>query len=359
MEYRYLGKTGLKVSIISFGNMVNHWGDKPQETNDAIVAKCLEYGINFFDSAESYGGGKAEVILGQSFQNLKLNRKDLVISTKLFFGAGGTFAKPHPNNRGLSRKKVIEGAKASLKRMQLDYVDIIFAHRYDFHTPLEEVCRAFSWLIENEYALYWGTSDWSADQISQAITLCESLGLHPPACEQPNYNMLVRDKFEKEYGQVFARFQYGSTVWSPLAMGILSGRYNDGTAPEAGRFTNDPTYKDTVLNQFFSPEKKDKSIKILQDIKALAEEMGYTQPALAIAWALVNKDVSTLILGFSKLQYVDENLKALEIYKKWNKELEAKIEAILKNAPQLDMDFRNFAPLTSRRQVSLNQKITE
>ena len=158
----------------------------------------------------------------------------------------------------------------------MEYVDIIYAHRYDFQTPLEETCKAFSWVIDHNLALYWGTSEWSADQISEAILLCEKLGLHAPVVEQPNYNMLVREKFEKEYGPIFERFKYGSTCWSPLAMGILSGRYNNGIPPDDSRFITDPTYKDFALNMFFSPDKKEKSIQTLKKLKTFAESIGYT-----------------------------------------------------------------------------------
>lgn len=170
MEYRYLGNSGLKVSILSFGNMVNHINDNPQKNHDEIIAKLLEWGVNFFDTAEVYSHGKAEIYLGQSFKNLKVKREDIVVTTKIYFGEDGLSGKVlGPNSQGLSRKKIIEGTKASLKKLQLDYVDVIFAHRYDESTPLEETVRAFSWLIDQGLAFYWGTSEWNADQITDAI----------------------------------------------------------------------------------------------------------------------------------------------------------------------------------------------
>jgi aryl-alcohol dehydrogenase-like predicted oxidoreductase len=187
MEYRYLGNTGIKVSAISFGNMVNHLAEDAQGSLNAIVAKCLEYGVNFFDTAEAYAGGLAETQLGQAFKDLNVRREDIVVSTKLFFGVNSIFTSSNipVNGLGLSRKHIVEGTKSSLKRLQLDYVDIIFAHRYDQNTPLEEVVRAFSWIIDQGLAFYWGTSEWNSDQIGEAILFARAHGLHEPVSEQP------------------------------------------------------------------------------------------------------------------------------------------------------------------------------
>ena len=267
MEYRYLGNTGMKVSVLGFGNMVNHINDDPQKNHDEIISKLLEWGVNFFDTAETYSYGKAETYLGQSFKNLNIKREDIVVTTKLFFGTDGLLSGkiPTPNHVGLSRKHIVEGTKASLKRLQLDYVDVIYAHRYDCETPLEEVVRAFSWVIDQGHAFYWGTSEWTADQITEAITYARAHGLHAPVTEQPQYNMLHRERFEKEYETVFGKFNYGSTVWSPLASGILTGRYNNGELAE-GRYTtpsNVSQFKDLVWETYFSAEKKEKNVKAL------------------------------------------------------------------------------------------------
>eukprot|EP00347_Sterkiella_histriomuscorum_P004330 403360855 len=290
MEYRYLGNTGIKVSAISFGNMVNHMNDDPQANTNEIVGKCLEWGINFFDTAEVYSSGMAEVYLGQSFIDLKVRREDIVVTTKLFFGTLG-FMKTDPflvNSTGLSRKHIIEGTKASLKRLQMEYVDVIYAHRYDDNTPLEETVKAFSWVIDQGLAFYWGTSEWTADQIAAAIEYAKAHGLHAPVTEQPQYNMLVRERFEKEYETIYQKYNYGTTVWSPLAQGILTGRYQDGVIQD-GRFTHDPAFM-FIFNMYFSPDKKDKTIKQLKALADLAKELGYTQIQLALAWALVSKD---------------------------------------------------------------------
>eukprot|EP00347_Sterkiella_histriomuscorum_P010088 403338722 len=358
MEYRYLGSTGIKVSAISFGNMVNHYASDPQSSTNEIIQKCLEWGINFFDTAESYSAGMAEVYLGQAFKDLNVRREDVVVTTKLYFGTDDSFGKmacPQVNAVGLSRKHIIEGTKASLQRLQMNYVDVIYAHRYDDDVPLEETCRAFSWVIEKGYAFYWGTSEWNQDQIVDAIQYCRAHGLHEPVTEQPQYNMLVRDRFEKEYESVFSKFGYGSTVWSPLASGILSGRYNDGNIPEDSRMHQDFRVAGLLTWRYFGP-KKEGTVKMLKAIEALSQELGYTQAQVAIAWALASKDVSTLILGFSKVSYVDENLKALELYKKWTPEIEKKIEAILGNGPQPTMSMRSFKFNKTRRHIAVFEK---
>lgn len=287
----------------------------------------------------------AEVYLGQAFKDLKVKREDIVISTKLFFGSEGFFlGQKSPNSIGLSRKHIIEGIKASLKRLQMDYVDVIFAHTYDHDTPIEEVVRAFSWVIDQGLAFYWGTSGWNADHTTEAIQFARAHGLHEPVTEQCQYNMLVRDSFEKDYESLFAKYKYGSTVWSPLGQGVLTGRYNDGNIPE-GRFTFESSFKsikDMVMNFFFSPEKKEKSLEILKALAELSKELGFSQTQVAIAWALANRDASTLILGFSKASYIDENMKALELYKKWTPELEKRIGEILNNQPQPSVNGRTF-----------------
>lgn len=210
------------------------------------VKRCLEHGINFIDTAEMYGFGEAETLLGNSLKELNVKREEIVISTKLFWGPhkGGPldhfqyYTKMGLNQSGVSRKHIIEGTRNCLKRLQLDYVDIIFSHRPDFNTPLEETCRAFSWIIDQGYAFYWGTSEWDADLIVEAIQICQRLNLHPPVVEQCQYNLLTRDKMEKEYRSLFEKYKYGTTVWSPLAQGFLSGRYNDGNIPDDSRVKN-------------------------------------------------------------------------------------------------------------------------
>lgn len=232
MEYRYLGNSGLKVSVLSFGNWLNSNKQEDYElTRDAIKA-CYENGVNFFDTAEIYGFGSAEEQMGKAFKELNLKREDLVVSTKLFK------IGDKPNDLFLSRKHIIEGINNSLKRLQLDYVDVVFCHRPDYETPLEETCKALNSVIEQGKAFYWGTSEWPADRIAKAIEICERLNLHKPIVEQCEYSMLVRDNFEKNYRRLFAEYRYGTTIWSPLAGGILAGKYNDGNIPAGSRYDN-------------------------------------------------------------------------------------------------------------------------
>lgn len=225
MIYRYLGNSGLKVSLLGYGNWLNSNSKENYELTRDSIKKCYDAGINFFDTAEIYGFGEAETQMGQAFQELKLKRESIVVSTKIFKIGDGV------NDNFMSRKHIVEGLKNSLKRLQLDYVDVVFSHRPDFQTPLEETCRAFSWLIDQGLSLYWGTSEWPASRITEAFGLCEKYNLHKPICEQPQYNMLVRERFEKEYKNIFQTYLYGSTIWSPLAGGILTGKYNDGNFP--------------------------------------------------------------------------------------------------------------------------------
>ena len=225
MEYRYLGPTGLKVSVVGWGNWVNNSNDKL--TVDSVKF-CLEHGINFFDTAEAYGLGEGEISLGKAFKQLKVQREKIVVSTKIYY------CGMDPNDSFLSRKHIIEGVKNSLKRLQLDYVDIVFCHRYDKYTPLEETCRAMNYLIDKGMAFYWGTSHWSASQIMEAYKICDKLNLIPPVVEQAHYNMMVRERMENEYRDLFQRYKMGTTIFSPLESGIFAGRYLNGI-PEDSR----------------------------------------------------------------------------------------------------------------------------
>eukprot|EP00352_Strombidinopsis_acuminata_P006526 CAMPEP_0176378680 /NCGR_PEP_ID=MMETSP0126-20121128/29803_1 /TAXON_ID=141414 ORGANISM="Strombidinopsis acuminatum, Strain SPMC142" /NCGR_SAMPLE_ID=MMETSP0126 /ASSEMBLY_ACC=CAM_ASM_000229 /LENGTH=263 /DNA_ID=CAMNT_0017741105 /DNA_START=39 /DNA_END=830 /DNA_ORIENTATION=+ len=251
MTYRYLGNTGLKVSVLGYGNWINSDNEKAYELTRDSIKKCFEAGINYYDTAEAYGMGSAETLMGRAFTELGYNRKDFVVSTKIFTVGKG------PNDRFLSRKHIIEGTRNSLKRLQMDYVDIVFCHRPDYETPLEETCRAMSWLIDQNMCFYWGTSEWSAARIQQAIGICDKLNLHPPVVEQPQYNMLCRENFESTLADSFSQHGYGTTIWSPLCSGLLTGKYNDGTIPEGSRFAETP-YMMFKYNEYFGNEDKKK-----------------------------------------------------------------------------------------------------
>jgi len=358
MEYRNLGPTGLKVSIISYGAYMfqqhfNRTFPNAEEGTYETVKKALELGINFFDTAEVYASGESEINLGKVFKKLGVNREDIVVSTKVFFGSKGMkmmgFPDPGPNGKGLSRKHIIEGTEASLKRLQLDYVDVIFCHRYDPETPLEETCRAFHTLIEKGKTFYWGTSEWSSTEIASAIEICERLNLHKPVVEQPQYNMIYRERFEVEYASLFQKYGYGTTVWSPLAGGLLTGKYLDQSAE--GRYSAMPEdFKSrTQFNKFFAPEKLEGTKKLFKEFEEIATSLGGTIPQLALAWVLKNKDVSTALVGFSSVKQVEENAKAVEIYQKLTPEIEKKLEELLSNKPNPGMDSKNGKPLPSRR----------
>ncbi|KAI8333556.1 NADP-dependent oxidoreductase domain-containing protein [Chlamydoabsidia padenii] len=252
MEYRYLGNSGLKISALSLGSWITF------EQATEIVKTSLDLGINHFDVAESHSGGQGEIDLGLALRNQKgLRRSDFVISTKVFWGGKG------PNDRGLSRKHVFEGTVACLQRLQLDYVDVLYAQRPDPDTPMEEVVRAFNWCIDKGMALYWGTSEWPAYMITEAMMIAKQLQLIAPITESPQYNMLNRERVEKEYCPMYSQYKLGICTWSPLASGLLTGKYNDGTIPP---FTRLAIQDHPVINRlrvgYYSDEGKRKLEKI-------------------------------------------------------------------------------------------------
>jgi len=257
MEYRYLGPTGLKVSVVSWGNWINNAND--QLTVDSVKF-CLDHGINFFDTAELYGFGVAETSLGKALKQLNVQREKIVVSTKIF-----TIGRD-PNDSFLSRKHIIEGLRNSLKRLQLDYVDVVYCHRYDRYTPLEETCRAMDWVINQGLAHYWGTSQWSASQIMEAYKICDKLNLISPVVEQSNYNMMVRDRIEGELRDLFNRYRMGATIWSPLESGILAGRYLNGI-PDDSRYKLNSAIAGNDMKQYIDNKKEwDEKLLKLKDI---------------------------------------------------------------------------------------------
>eukprot|EP01127_Copromyxa_protea_P005763 TRINITY_DN15622_c0_g1_i1.p1 TRINITY_DN15622_c0_g1~~TRINITY_DN15622_c0_g1_i1.p1 ORF type:complete len:367 (-),score=98.76 TRINITY_DN15622_c0_g1_i1:65-1141(-) len=348
MIYRYLGGTGLKVSVFSYGNWVNSHNAAAEEEQTKIIKRAFELGVNYFDTAEIYGYGTAETLLGTALAELGCKRSDIVVSTKLFKIGDG------PNESFMSRKHIIEGLQNSLQRLKLDYVDIVFSHRPDFHTPIEETCRAFHTLVEQGKALYWGTSEWPIEMILEAIHFCDKHNLHKPVVEQCQYNAFVRTRMEKEYEWIFDKYKYGTTIWSPLASGILSGKYNTGEIPKDSRLDTNQQVKYMVWPTYFGTEEKTKNtLRTLQGLEALAKEQGYTQAQLALAWAVANPDTSTCLLGASRVEQFEENVKALELLNLWNKDLEEKVEAILQNTPETSLDFKTWKPRKGRRQAAL------
>lgn len=355
MEYRLLGPTGLKVSILSYGTymMKDHFSRSYSSAEEGVyetVKKALESGINFFDTAEVYAAGQSEIDLGNAFKKLKVNREDIVVSAKIYFGSKGFGINAGINKNGLSRKHIIEGLNASLKRLQLEYVDVVFCHRYDYETPLEETCRAFHTVIESGKSFYWGTSEWSATQIAEAIQLCERLNLHKPVVEQPQYNMMHRERFEVEYASLFEKYRYGTTTWGPLNAGLLTGRYLNEDKDEGRVSKVDDGWKNMLhFGEYFAPDKIEKTRKMFKEFEEIAKGLGGTLPQLALAWVLRNKDVSTAIIGFSSLAHLEENIKAVEIYKKFTPEIDKRLEELIGNKPNPGMDWKNSKPLPSRR----------
>ncbi len=232
MEYRRLGKSGLQVSALSFGAWVTFGKQADVDVALEMMQVAKDAGVNFFDNAEAYENGEAEVVMGAAIKRAGWKRSDLVVSTKIFWGGDG------PNDSGLSRKHIVEGTDAALARLQMDYVDLIFCHRPDIHTPIEETVRAMSYIVNSGKAFYWGTSEWSAAQITEAYGIARREHLVPPSMEQPQYNMLIRERVEKEYAHLYEEFGLGTTIWSPLASGFLTGKYNDGI-PEGSRLSLD------------------------------------------------------------------------------------------------------------------------
>jgi voltage-dependent potassium channel beta subunit len=330
MEYRSLGRSGLKISALSFGAWVTFGDQVSEDVAAACMKAAYDAGVNFFDNAEAYAGGRAEIMMGDIIKKAGWRRADLVISTKIFWGGRGV------NDRGLSRKHILEGTEAALRRLQMDYVDLIFCHRPDAETPLEETVRAMNQLIQQGKAFYWGTSEWSAREIAEAIHIARREHLIPPSMEQPQYNMFTRDRVEREYAPLYRDFGLGTTVWSPLAGGLLTGKYEKGIPP--GTRASLPGYE--WLRERFQGGQAEAKLEKAGRLRAIAAELETTPAQLALAWCLKNQNVSSVITGASRPEQVAENMKAAEAVDRLTPEIMERIETILGNAPAPDPDFR-------------------
>jgi voltage-dependent potassium channel beta subunit len=330
MEYRNLGTSGLKLSALSLGAWVTYGGQVGEKIALECMTAAYEAGVNFFDNAEAYAQGNAEIVMGDVVKKTGWKRSDLVISTKIFWGGKG------PNNSGLSRKHIFEGTHAALKRLQMDYVDLIFCHRPDLYTPIEETVWAMNQVIQQGKALYWGTSEWNATQIMEAYGIARREHLIPPTMEQPQYNMFHREKVEKEFASLYTSIGLGTTIWSPLASGLLTGKYNQGI-PEGTRVTL-PGYE-WLRNQFESEEAR-KNIEKVKLLMPIAADLGINTAQLALAWCLKNPHVSTVITGASRAEQVHENMKALDLVPLISAEVIERIEAVLANKPEPADDWR-------------------
>lgn len=331
MEYRFLGNSGLKVSVLSFGAWVTFGEQADVDLAHDCMNIAYEAGVNFFDNAEAYESGEAEKIMGRVIRKAGWNRSDLVLSTKIFWGGDG------PNESGLSYKHIMEGTRAALGRMQTDYVDLIYCHRPDKHTPIEETVRAMNQVIREGKAFYWGTSEWSAGQIREAYHIARREKLQPPAMEQPQYNMFHRDRVEREYRRLYEEIGLGTTIWSPLASGLLTGKYNDGI-PEGSRLSLDKY--DWLRKNLLESESGRRKLQKVKELVPVAEDLGISMPQLALAWCLKNPNVSTVITGASKPEQVEQNMQALDAVPKLTPEVMERIEGILDNAPEPEKDFR-------------------
>jgi voltage-dependent potassium channel beta subunit len=329
LEFRRLGRSGLQVSALSLGAWVTMGGQIGEETAYQCMVAAYEAGVNFFDNAEAYARGNAEIVMGNVIKKIGWKRSDLVISTKIFWGGDG------PNDCGLSRKHIFEGTHASLRRLQMDYVDLIFCHRPDKHTPIEETVWAMHQVVQQGKALYWGTSEWSAAQIMEAYGIARREHLVPPLMEQPEYNMFTRQRVEREYASLYETIGLGTTIWSPLASGLLTGKYNDGI-PEGTRMTLEGY---GWLKKWFESAETKQNIEKVKQLGALARELNISLAQLALAWCLKNPNVSTVITGASRVEQVDENMKALDIVAFLDANLMERIEEILQNKPEPEEDF--------------------
>ena len=300
MEYRTLGSSGLKVSALSFGS----WVTFVFQLDESTATKCMDYayneGVNFFDNAEAYANGKSEKLMGNIIKKLKWTRDTYIVSSKVFWGG------ENPTQRGLCKKHINDACNAALKRMKVDYLDLFYCHRPDPDTPILETVYAMNDLITQGKIMYWGTSEWSAKEIEEAFKLCNDYNLRCPTMEQPQYNILHRDRMEKEYESLFKKYSLGTTIWSPLASGLLTGKYNDGI-PSKSRF-NVKGY------EWLSEEIKNTDFKKIKEVGKIAKSLNITQSQLAIIWCLNNKNVSSVILGASNIEQLKENLESINIY---------------------------------------------
>jgi voltage-dependent potassium channel beta subunit len=320
VDYRRLGRAGIKLSALSLGAWVTYGGQVGEDVAKECMAAAYDAGVNFFDNAEAYAGGNAEIVMGNVIKQLGWRRESIVVSTKIFWGGDG------PNDRGLSHKHIIEGVNSALKRLQLDYVDLVFCHRPDPETPIEETVRAMDIIIKQGKAFYWGTSEWSAAEIMRADGIARQYGLTPPSMEQPQYNMFTRERIEQEYVPLYDELGYGTTIWSPLASGLLTGKYNSGI-PADSRATIQGY--EWLREQAQSEER----IAIVRQLVPIADELGCTLAQLGLAWCLKNPHVSTVITGASNAKQVIENMRALEVAPQLTNEIMQRIEAILGNNP--------------------------
>lgn len=322
MLYRRLGKSGVQVSVLSFGSWITFGSQIEDSVSESLMHYAYDKGVNFFDNAEVYGHGQSEIVMGNILKKANWDRSSYLVSSKAYFGRGGKL----PNQTGLSRKHLFEACNEALIRLQLDYIDLFYAHRPDKNTPIEETVWAMNHLIQQGKILYWGTSEWSAQEIMEAHTVAKDYRLIGPTMEQPQYNMFTRDKVEVEYNQIYKTMGLGTTIWSPLASGLLTDKYLDNTPTDSRLTRIELTWlKEKVLTE--------SNINKTRKLNEIALRIGIPLSNLAIAWCAQNPNVSTVILGASKLNQLKENLEAIHAIPLLTDEVNKHIEAILENKP--------------------------
>ncbi|MFP4373006.1 MAG: potassium channel beta subunit family protein [Spirochaetaceae bacterium] len=327
MEYRRLGRAGLQVSALSFGSWVTFSNQLQVDNAKKCMYAAYDAGVNFFDNAEAYARGRSEEIMGEVLRDSGWRRDSYVVSSKVFFGST---EERKPNQTGLSRKHVFEAAHQAMERLHVDYLDLYFCHRPDENTPIEETVRAMSDLITQGKVLYWGTSEWSAQQIMEAYATARQYNLVPPTMEQPEYNMFHRKRFEEEYRRLYSEIGLGTTIWSPLYSGILTGKYTDGV-PEDSRL-NLPGYE--WLRERLLGEDRTALLEAVPKLGKIAQELDASMAQLALAWTLKNPNVSTAITGASRPEQVTENMKAIDVLEKLDDSVMERIEEILAPLPE-------------------------
>lgn len=329
MEYRRLGKSGLKVSEFSLGSWVTFAKQVDVAPAKAIMTAAYDAGVNFFDNAEGYEQGGSELVMGQAIAELGWSRDSYIVSSKVFWG--GT----KPTQKGLSAKHVHDACNAALRRLRVDYLDLYFCHRPDIDTPIEETVRAMHNLVQQGKVIYWGTSEWSAQQITEAHSVAARWGLTPPTMEQPQYNLFERDKVERDYLPVYDTFGLGTTIWSPLASGLLTGKYNNGM-PNDSR-ANLPGYE--WLRDIMMGDVGRARIEKIKELAKIADGAGLPIHHMALLWCLANPHVSTVILGASKIEQLTDNLSALQSKSKMTADVLAAIETVMGNKPASPQRF--------------------
>lgn len=324
MEYRRMGRSGLQLSALSYGSWVTFSKQVDDSLADELMGLAYDSGINFFDNAETYARGESEKLMGRVLKGKNWDRTSYTVSSKAFFGSRGGDNKP--NQTGLSRKHLVEACHEALQRLQLDYLDLYFCHRPDPNVPIEEVVWTMNHLIQQGKVLYWGTSEWSGVEIMEAHRVAHEYKLMGPVVEQPQYNLLERDKMERDYQHIFRTVGMGTTIWSPLASGLLTGKYNEGI-PEESRFALQGF--DWLKDRFMVDDKLAK----VKKLTAFSKELGVPVATLSIAWTLKNPNVTTAILGATKRSQLEENLKALDVLPLLTDDVMQKIEDIMQTKP--------------------------